>query len=45
MVDFSYVSALNSTAMHNACLSGLALRKVGFDATDYLAPLAIDHGQ
>ncbi len=45
MMDFSYVSALNSTAMYNACLSGLALRKVGIDETNYLAPLAIDHGQ
>lgn len=45
MMDFSYVSALNSTAMYNACLSGLALRKVGIDAIDYLAPLAVDHGQ
>ncbi len=45
MMDFSYVSALNSTAMFNACLSGLAMRKVGITDTDYLAPLAVDHGQ
>lgn len=45
MMDFGYVSALNSTAMYNACLSGLALRKAGIDDPGYLAPLAIDHGQ
>ena len=45
MMDFGYVSALNSTAMYNACLSGLAMRKVGIDDANYLAPMALDHGQ
>lgn len=45
MMDFGYVSALNSTAMFNACLSGLAMRKVGISDPDYLAPLAVDDGQ
>jgi agmatinase len=45
MMDFGYVSALNSTAMYNACLSGLALRKLGILEEDYRAPMALDHGQ
>jgi len=44
MMDFSHISALNSTAMFNACLSGMALRKLGIYEENYLAPISVDHG-
>ncbi len=43
-LDFSRLSALNSNAVLNACLVGMAARKAGF-APDEIHPLALDHGQ
>ncbi|HDZ08852.1 arginase family protein [Pseudohongiella sp.] len=43
-LDFSRLSALNSNAVLNACLVGMASRKAGF-APDAIHPLALDHGQ
>jgi len=45
MMDFSHISALNTTAMFNACLSGMAMRKLGIVQNNWLAPIALDHGQ
>lgn len=43
-LDWSRLSALNSNAVLNACLVGMASRKAGF-APDAIHPLALDHGQ
>jgi len=43
-LDLSRLSALNSNAILNACLVGMASRKAGF-APDEIHPLALDHGQ
>lgn len=43
-LDYSRLSALNSNAILNACLVGMASRKAGF-APDAIHPLALDHGQ
>lgn len=43
-LDFSRLSALNSNAVLNACLVGMAARKAGF-SPDEIHPLALDHGQ
>ncbi|HDZ08226.1 agmatinase family protein [Pseudohongiella sp.] len=45
MLDLSYVSAMNANYMMNACLSGVAMRKMGLDDENYLDPLTVDHGQ
>jgi len=45
MLDLSYVSAMNANYMMNACLSGVAMRKVGLTQDGYLDPLTVDHGQ
>lgn len=45
MLDLSYVSAMNANYMMNACLSGVAMRKVGLDDDNYLDPMTVDHGQ
>jgi agmatinase len=44
VLDLSRLSALNSNAILNACLVGMASRKAGF-APDAIHPLALDHGQ
>jgi len=44
MLDFSRQSVLHANAALNACLNGIAVRKVGL-APDYVHPLALDHGQ
>lgn len=44
VLDLSRLSALNSNAVLNACLVGMAARKAGF-APDAIHPLALDHGQ
>lgn len=44
VLDLSRLSALNSNAVLNACLVGMASRKAGF-APDAIHPLALDHGQ
>lgn len=44
VLDISRLSALNSNAVLNACLVGMASRKAGF-APDAIHPLALDHGQ
>ncbi|MEX0740352.1 MAG: agmatinase family protein [Pseudohongiella sp.] len=45
MLDLSYVSAMNANYMMNACLSGIAMRKMGLDDENYLDPMTTDHGQ
>lgn len=45
MLDLSYVSAMNANYMLNACLSGIAMRKLGITEKNYLDPAAVDHGQ
>lgn len=45
MLDLSYVSAMNANYMLNACLSGIALRKLGITDENYLDPTTVDHGQ
>ncbi len=44
MLDLSRLSVINSNALLNACLVGIAVRKAGLDP-DYVHPLALDHGQ
>jgi len=44
MFDLSRLSALNTNALLNACLSGMAVRAAGLDP-DYVNPLVLDHGQ
>jgi len=44
MLDVSELSVLDSNAVLNACLIGIALRKAGLDP-DYVHPLAGNHGQ
>ena len=44
MLDISRLSVVNANAVLNACLVGIAARKVGLDP-DYVHPLALDHGQ
>lgn len=43
--DLSYVSTMNANYVLNACLSGIAMRKLGLGEADYLSPLSADHGQ
>lgn len=45
MLDLSYVSAMNANYMLNACLSGMAMRKLGLTEEHYLDPTSSDHGQ
>lgn len=45
MLDTSYVSAMNANYLLNACLSGIAMRKLGITEENYLDPTALDHGQ
>ncbi len=45
MLDFTYVSALNANYMMNACLTGIAMRKLGMSQENYLNPITVDHGQ
>ena len=44
MLDYSRLSVMHANAVLNACLVGMAVRKVGLDP-DYVHPLALDHGQ
>jgi len=44
MLDLSRLSALNTNALMNACLSGMALRAAGLEP-DYVHPLVLDHGR
>jgi len=44
MLDLSRLSVVNSNALLNACLVGMAVRKAGLDP-DYVHPLALSHGQ
>ncbi|MGQ9425427.1 agmatinase family protein [Gilvimarinus sp. F26214L] len=45
MLEFGNTSAMNANYMMNACLSGMAMRKIGITEKDYLNALAVDHGQ
>jgi arginase family enzyme len=45
MLDTSLASASNSASMFNACLAGMAIRRLGITEANYLAPAALDHGQ
>jgi len=45
MLDTSLASATNSASMFNACLAGMAIRKLGITEENYLAPLALDPEQ
>lgn len=45
MLDLSYVSAMNANYMMNACLSGVAMRKLDLTEDNYLDPMTTDHGQ
>jgi agmatinase len=42
MLDTSLASATSSASMFNACLAGLAIRRLGIMEENYLAPLALD---
>jgi len=44
MLDLSRLSALNTNALLNACLGGMAIRAAGLEP-DYVNPLVLDHGQ
>jgi guanidinobutyrase len=44
MLDLSRLSALNTHALLNACLAGMAVRAAGLEP-DYINPLVLDHGQ
>jgi len=44
MLDLSRLSVINSNALLNACLVGMAVRKAGLEA-DYVHPLVLSHGQ
>lgn len=44
MLDLSRLSALNTSALLNACLAGMAVRAAGLEP-DYINPLVLDHGQ
>jgi len=44
MFDLSRLSALNTSALMNACLAGMAVRAAGLKP-DYINPLVLDHGQ
>ena len=44
LMDLSRLSVIHSNAVLNACLVGIAVRKLGLDP-DYVHPLALDHGQ
>jgi arginase family enzyme len=43
-IDPTYVTNLHSAAIVQACLIGVAMRKLGHDP-DYLNPVTIDHAQ
>jgi agmatinase len=45
MLDLSYVSAMNANYLMNACLTGVAMRKLGLDDDNYMDPMTVDHGQ
>lgn len=45
MRDWTYTSAMNANYMLNACLSGVAMRKLGLTQENYMDPITIDHGQ
>jgi len=45
MLDLSYVSAMNANYILNACLSGIAMRKLGMTEDNYLDPTTLDHGR
>lgn len=45
MLDTSLASATSSASMFNACLAGMAIRKLGITEENYLAPLALDPAQ
>jgi guanidinobutyrase len=43
MLDYTRLSAVNTNAVLNACLVGVAVRKAGLKP-DYVHPLALNHG-
>lgn len=44
-MDPTYVSALNANRIVRACLTGMAMRKLGLTDPNYLSPLTKTHGQ
>jgi len=36
---------MNANYVMNACLSGIAMRKMGVTEENYMHPLVLDHGQ
>jgi agmatinase len=45
LVDETYLTALNSNYLLNACLTGIAMRRKGLTQEHYLSPLSSEHGQ
>jgi agmatinase len=45
LVDPGYTTALNANRLVQECLTGIALRKKGITAPDYLSPLTVEHGR
>lgn len=44
-LDPTYVTTLHSAAIAKACLTGVAMRKMGLTEAHYLNPVTIDHAQ
>jgi arginase len=44
-LDPNYTTTLNSAYIVKACLTGLAMRKLGLTQPHYLSPLSSEHGQ
>jgi agmatinase len=44
-LDPTYTTALHSAAIAKACLTGIAMRKMGLTDPHYLNPTTLDHGQ
>ncbi|MEM7421427.1 MAG: agmatinase family protein [Pseudomonadota bacterium] len=44
-LDLSYKTALNANYIMHACLTGIAMRKVGITESDYTDPLALNNSQ
>jgi agmatinase len=45
LVDETYRTALNSNYILNACMTGIAMRRLGLTQEHYLSPLSSEHGQ
>ena len=43
--DPGYTTVLNANRLVRECLVGLAMRKKGIEAEDYLSPLTVDDGR